>query len=154
MSNFNFCPLVWLFCSKSNSNKLEILHCRALRFVYQDFQSSYETLLEKYEHVTLSLQRLRTLALETFKILNGMAPDYLKKLIEIKQITYGLRNEKLLNVPHVKTTKYGLNSFRTLAATTWNGLPNHIRTTENFSTFKTLISKWTGDSCRCAMCRV
>ena len=58
MSNFSFCPLVWHFCSKANSDKLERLHYRALKFVYQDFDSSYELLLSKNRHSTLNLQRL------------------------------------------------------------------------------------------------
>ena len=153
LSNFNFCPLIWHFCSQSNCIKLEKLNLRALRFVYRDFTSSYETLLEKHGHSSLSLQRLRIIATETFKILNDMAPKYLSKLLEAKVSHYDTRKQKTLHIPHVKTTKYGLNSFRTLAAKTWNSLPNHIRVTEKYSTFKNLLSKWTGEECRCAMCR-
>ena len=46
-SSFNFCPLVWHFCSKTSSAKMEKLQYRALRLVFNDFDSSYETLLEE-----------------------------------------------------------------------------------------------------------
>ncbi len=46
-SNFNFCPLVWHFCSKTNSDKLEKIQHRALRITFNDFSSSYETLLDR-----------------------------------------------------------------------------------------------------------
>jgi hypothetical protein len=153
LSNFNFCPIVWHFCSKTNCKKLEKLNMRALRFVYKDFTSSYEDLLRKHGHSSLGLQRLRFIAIETFKILNDMAPDYLNELVEVKTSQYDTRKQKTVHVPRVKTARYGTNSFRSLAATTWNRLPNHIRATENFNTFKDLISKWSGDPCRCAMCR-
>ena len=39
-SNFNYCPLVWHFCSKTSSDKMEKLQFRALRLVYNDFNSS------------------------------------------------------------------------------------------------------------------
>ena len=47
LSNFNFCPLAWHFCTEKNSKKLEKkIQVRALRFVYDDYSSSSETLLE------------------------------------------------------------------------------------------------------------
>ena len=47
LSNFNFCPLAWHFCTDKNSKKLEKVQERALRFVYDDYTSSYINLLEK-----------------------------------------------------------------------------------------------------------
>ena len=46
-SNFSYCPLVWHFCSKSSTDKMEKLQYRALRLVYSDFISSYEDLLKR-----------------------------------------------------------------------------------------------------------
>ncbi len=42
MCHFNFCPLVWHFCSKLDTDKLERLQMRALRFVYTDYESDYQ----------------------------------------------------------------------------------------------------------------
>ena len=36
LSNFNYCPLAWHFCSLSNSKKLETIQEHALRSVYAD----------------------------------------------------------------------------------------------------------------------
>ena len=47
LSNFNCCPLAWHFCTNKNSKKLEKVQERALRFVYEDYNSSYEELLQK-----------------------------------------------------------------------------------------------------------
>jgi hypothetical protein len=47
LSNFNFCPLSWHFCSETNTKKIEKIQERALRFVYQDYEASYENLLIK-----------------------------------------------------------------------------------------------------------
>ena len=41
-SNFNYCPLVWMFLSKRSLNKIENFQKRALRFVLDDYASSYE----------------------------------------------------------------------------------------------------------------
>ena len=39
MSNFNYCPLVWMFTIKTSLSKLENIQKRALRFVLDDYQS-------------------------------------------------------------------------------------------------------------------
>ena len=67
LSNFNFCPLAWHFCTEKNSKKLEKIQVRALRFVYDDYSSSSETLLENAKVPTLQVRRIRTMALETYK---------------------------------------------------------------------------------------
>ena len=46
-ANFNYCPIVWLFCGKTNLNKLEKLHERALATVFCDNSLTYEDILEK-----------------------------------------------------------------------------------------------------------
>ena len=71
-SNFSYCPLVWHFCSKSSTDKMEKLQYRALRLVYSDFDSSYEDLLKNADMNTLQLTRLRKIAWEAFKNLNKL----------------------------------------------------------------------------------
>ena len=43
-SNFNYCPLVWMLSHKKSLDKIESLHKRALRFLLNDYVSSYEQL--------------------------------------------------------------------------------------------------------------
>ena len=54
-SNFNYCPVSWMFCGKTNLNKLEKLQERALRFLFHDATSPYETLLERGNFLSLSV---------------------------------------------------------------------------------------------------
>ena len=65
LANFNFCPLVWHFCSsKGNMLKLEKVNECALRFIYNDLSSSYETLLRKVQMPSLNVQRLHFILTE------------------------------------------------------------------------------------------
>ena len=153
MSNFNFCPLVWHFCNKSNTSKIEKLNYRALRFVYNDSESSYEDLLQKNSTCTLHLNRLRTMAIETFKIIHKQSPVYLEDFIQLKVSSYTFRYTNLLTIPGVRTVKYGKNSFSFMAAKVWNALPEEARRATSFNSFKTIIKSWNGFECRCAMCR-
>ena len=53
-------------------------------FVY-DYISSYMELLTKANLPTLETQRIRTMAIETFEILNGLAPPVLSDLLIKKE---------------------------------------------------------------------
>ena len=110
MSTFNFCPLVWHFCSKSNTEKLERIHFRALKFIFQDFEASYDDLISRAGTTTLHLSRLRGLAIETFKIIYGKSPVYLQNFMTLKNSNYNFRYTNLLDIPRVRSTKYGLSS--------------------------------------------
>jgi NAD kinase len=57
---------------KQSTKKIEKIQERALRFMYDDFQISYECLLEKSKLPSLKTRRMRTIALETFKIMHCM----------------------------------------------------------------------------------
>ena len=73
-ANFSYCPIVWHFCSKVNTEKLEKLQYRGLKIVFNSYESSYEELLSRANLPTLHLGRLRTIALETFKCINNIVP--------------------------------------------------------------------------------
>ena len=47
ISQFRFCPFVWMFHSRGLNNKINSLHERALRIRYDDRSSSFEDLLKK-----------------------------------------------------------------------------------------------------------
>ena len=109
MSNFNFCPLIWHFCSKTNSDKLEKVHFRALKFIFQDFNSSYDILLQKAGTTTLHLSRMRNLVLQTFKIVYSDSPPFLRDFVVKKDIFYNFRYTNLLELPRPKSTRFGVS---------------------------------------------
>lgn len=152
LSNFNYCPLVWHFCGEGNTKKLEKIQERALRFIYNDFSSTYEQLLVKSKLPSLRIRRLRSLAIEVYKIINKQTPVYLHELITKKENSYCFRYKNMMNIPRVNTTRYGLHSMRYAAAKLWNNLPNEFREDMGLNQFKSLISKWEGDGCSCSFC--
>ena len=60
-SQFNYCPLVSMFHSRSITNKINRLHERILRIVYNDFKSSFKNLLEKDGTVSIHVKNLQNL---------------------------------------------------------------------------------------------
>ena len=45
ISQFNYCPLVWIFYTKQLNNRINSLHKKALRVTYEDRNSSFSELL-------------------------------------------------------------------------------------------------------------
>ena len=80
---------------------------------------------------------MRTMALETFKILNKSSPEFIQNIITIKDNSYNFRYQNTVYVPRPRTTRYGKKSFSYDTATLWNSLPNHARSLSTFGQFKT-----------------
>ena len=67
LSNLNYCPLVWFVSSSTSLRKIENLHKRALRFLLNNYVSSYEQLLQKFNKASVNLINHRVLCTEVFK---------------------------------------------------------------------------------------
>ena len=98
ISNFNYSPLVWMFSSAQSVNKIENLQKRALRFLYDDFEASYEDLLSKGGKSTMNVRRLRTLCVEIYKTLNDLNPSFMNNIFKLKINGREVRNKYKLNL--------------------------------------------------------
>ena len=152
ISNFNYCPVVWMFTSKSSLNKLENIQKRALRFVCNDFVSNYSELLGKCGSQRVKLMTLRCMSIEVYRCVKNMNPQYLNEMFTLKKFTYDLRDNSLLERPAARLTKYGLKSFKSYGATIWNLLPATYKIGVSFDTFKHMIKAWSGPNCKCSVC--
>ena len=56
-SNFNYCPIVWHFCTSKAMKNLEKIQERALKILYNDFDSDNLTFLNNHNKATMAVQR-------------------------------------------------------------------------------------------------
>ena len=61
---FTYCPLIWMFCQRSSNTRINHLHERALRIVYNDNESTFEDLLKKDNSVSIHHKNIRLLGIE------------------------------------------------------------------------------------------
>ena len=117
-SNFNYCPLVWMFSSAKSLNKVESLQKRALRFLYEDYVSSYEELLQKAGKVTMKVNKLRSFCSEIYKSVNNINPTYMNEIFKLRKTRTAVRNNYKLNldVPTTNQVSFGDKSLRLLRA--------------------------------------
>ena len=122
---------------------------RALRLLYNDFTSDYSELLNKAGKPSMEVKRLCTLALERFKTLNSLAPDYMK---EIFFKTTNLTHRSFdMKVNQNNSTKHGQKSLKSLGPHIWNSLPIEIKEETNYEKFKDYVNKWFGVKCKGSM---
>ena len=73
-SQFGYRPLVWMFHSRGSNDRINKIHERVLRSVYNDFSSTFEELLIKDKSVSIHHRNLQILATEIFKAVNDLSP--------------------------------------------------------------------------------
>ena len=120
--------------------------------VLKDHSSSYKVLLEKAKVPTLYVSRIKSIAIETFKCIHKLNPKFLHSLLTIHDTGYGLRDEMKIQPPRVRSTTYGLNSFRYEASIIWNKIPYEIRKVDSLHVFMNSINRWPGPQCSCGNC--
>ena len=127
-SQFNYCPLIWMFHSRELNNRITRIHERALRLVYQDNSLSFAELLEKDNSVTIHQRNLQVPATEIFKLKNRLAPEIMKEVFEIQNLAYNFYSDAIhFKRDNVKTTHYGIQSVMYLGPKIWDMMPNKIK---------------------------
>ena len=76
-----------MFDSRHINHKINKPSERSPRIDYNDHSPSFEELLSKDKSVTVHQINLQTLATEMYKILNGLSPDIMQDIFEIKVTT-------------------------------------------------------------------
>ena len=142
-SQFNYCPLIWMFHSRTISNKINRLHERALRIVHSGFKSTFEGLLRKGNSFSIHERNIQSLAIEIYKFLNGLSPSFLNNVFH-KSISnsYDLQNHKELYSRSPKTVRYGTETVSYIAPKIWSKVPETIKISSSLESFKTKIRKW------------
>ena len=147
LSNFNYCPLIWMFSGKSSNNEIKRIHKRALRVLLDDYGSTFEELLQKRGMYTIHAKNLQTLLLEVYKWLTSKNLSFLWDLFERRPTNYNLSKKDLVQLPSTKTVRYGLNSLRFRGSMLWNTLSDIIKSAKNDRQFKNRFKDWTGSTC-------
>ena len=151
-SQFNYCPIIWMFCQRKSNNSINRIHERALRIAYNDYTSDFETLLCKDNSVTIHHRNIQALALEIYKTMHGFNPAFMKDVFCLDRHIHTTRN-KQLSYPNPRTVSYGLESFGYKATQIWRCIPHDIQITSNINAFKTFTSENCSKLCKCNLCK-
>ena len=100
---------MWFISSTKSWKKIENLQKRALRFLLNDYESSYEKLLEKSDKSRINLRSHRSLCLEVFNTVYELNPNFMNDLFQLRESNRPVREKYRLNlnVPKTNQVKFG-----------------------------------------------
>ena len=142
-----------MFCGKGDMSRINKIHKRALRTIYNDFNLNLDELITLDNSCTIHQKHLQFLMIEVFKSLNHYSPELMWDLFCRKQQPYNLRNQLLTQLPTAKSTRYGINSIIFRGSLIWNTLPNCFKISPTLSIFKNSIKSWKCNYCTCIYCK-
>ena len=150
---FSYCPLVWMFCwTREHNDKINHIQERGLRLVYNDYTSSFKELLRRNGSVSIHHHNIQLVAIEMYKVKNGLHVDLISCLFEMDPTS---RNKRTFIVPSVKTEYMGKHSLRYFGPIVWeNMLPEKYKEIVSLDKFKREIKGWVPDNCKCRLCKV
>ena len=135
-AQFNYCPLIWMCHSRESNRKINRLHERCLRTIYNDKQSSFNELLEKDASVSIHEQNLQVLVTEMYKISNGLSTPLMKDIFPINKNPYNLRQNSQFSRPQINAVYHGTKSISNVGPKLWNLVRSFkIRTSLMVDTF-------------------
>ena len=152
-SQFSYCPLIWVFHSRTMNNKINRIHERALRLVSSDHVFSLDELLKKDGSISIHRRNIQSLAIELYNFFSRLSPSILKNVFYFNtNIQYNLRSRSELYTRNPKTVKYGTKAISYLAPKIWSLGPNAIKSSKSLDAFKSKIRQWE-PYCPCRLCR-
>ena len=95
-SQLNYCPLVWMFCSRRSNNMINTVQERALRLTYKDNENNFQTLLNENKETSVHQRNLQFLMTEIYKIKNNYAPPIMHHLFQFRENTFNLKQFKTI----------------------------------------------------------
>ena len=97
-SQFNYAPLLWMVCRTPLYSKIEKIHHKTLKVIYES-NYTYENLLLQSSTVSVHQRHLRFLMIEIYKSISQLNPQFMSSFFAQKDIPYNLRKGPILGLP-------------------------------------------------------
>ena len=81
-SQFSYAPLVWMLHSKTVQNRINKVHEKFLKLLYDDHDSNFKELLDKEGTFTIHQINTQKLMIEMFKAKNDIGPKLLSEIFK------------------------------------------------------------------------
>ena len=141
-----------MFCSRKMNRKINHIHERALRLVYEDYTTSFKDLLLRDRSVSIHHRNIQKIAIEMFKVKNNLCPTFIKSLFCLNNTR--TRSNVTFHRQNVNTVYRGEQSLRCFGPIVWdNMVPQNFKTITDLKHFKHEIKAWIPDNCVCRLCR-
>ena len=124
-SQFNYTPLLWMFCRKTLSSKIEKIYHETLKVVYKS-NDSYDNLLLQNNTVSVHQRHPTFLMTEMYKSISQLNPEFMRSYFTHKEMSYSLRKGPTFGLPKTNSFYYGTNVVHFRGSLIWNNLPTAV----------------------------
>ena len=138
-SQFGYCPIIWMFSSRRSNNLISKVQERSLRLITNDENSSFETLLQNINDITVHQRNLQILMTEVYKIVKGEAPTTWKNLFIFPENIHNIRNFQIIANENQNTVRYGFETISYRTPYLWASLPEEYKHLNSVQKFKEKI---------------
>ena len=143
-----------MFCSRQMNTKINRIHERALRIIHKDYTSSFTELLIKDNSLTIHHKNIHRVAIEMFKVKNGLCPSFLSELFQLNINGPHTRQRNTFMRPKVSTVYKGDGSLQNFGPIVWNNLlPQALKECNTLAEFKIALKYWIPENCPCRLCK-
>ena len=143
-AQFNYYLISWMFHSRCLDNKINRLHERYFKMIYNDKISNFEELLNKDNSVSIHYNNIHTLAIEMYKVTNDMPPDIMNEVFKLRNTPhYNLRHTQHSSTDPIHSAYNGTESASHLGPKIWEQIPAEIKNKDSLD----------ASECPCRICK-
>ena len=147
--------------SRTLNSKINRLHERSLRLIYNDKHSTFRELLEKYCSVSekvcsvsIHIRNLQFFLTEMYKLAKGISPTIMQQIFRFQNSSrYNLGSQNTFEIPFRNHVYNGSESISYLGPKVWELVPNNLKRINSLTSFKEQIKKWNPENCPCRLCK-
>ena len=126
-SQLSQCTPVRIFHSRNLNIKINRIHGRDVRLVYQS-NLSFSELLDQANSVKVHQKNFHVPVREIYKVKIGIVSEIMKDIFELQNPSYNTRSScNQFRRENIKNVHYGLQSVRYLGPKIWELVPNDIK---------------------------
>ena len=102
ISHFSYRLLIWMFCSKKSTKKINTVHERSLRIILKDREPPHPLLLEGAHQITFHQRYISSLMIKVY----GHSPDIMNDIFKLRENMYkNLRNFRIFKTENPRSLK-------------------------------------------------
>ena len=143
-----------MFHSRALNNKMNRLHERCLRIIYNDNIFSFTDLVEIDNSVSVHHRTIQVLATALYKFVNGLSPKLVSDCFKLNNMAvYNTRNRSTFYYRPVRRGLHGTEALSHLGTKIWELVPSDKKNFSSLTAFKKAIKQWKPHACPCRLCR-
>ena len=149
LSQFNYCDVIYSSMDVYLEKKIQNIQNLCLRFIFninkRNYHTDYNSLLNQLGWLTMKKKTIKNGLVMMYKILNGLAPNYLADFVTLTSDIHNINTRRRNNSIWINkniTSKIHRKSFYFYIANIYNSIPQNIRQSKSVNSFKKQINTY------------